>query len=293
MVDESILSQRTIHIPSTLVGHDELSGVIPGDIYVLDRTSPKYNKADIQDYIDKVSLLTHQPAIAAYPLAGHTDQYTVFGIPLKYYTYHQSIGGNSYPIHNNGTREFAIPYTCIGFNIEGNGFIFEPSKTDIIWYHQNRSSIHWIILVIVSYYIMNANDIYVYMQTRYKSVYDNGTETVTKYVPIADIEQAVLTAAEYNNGAGLPLRWNSSSKDVLYIDETKFNIDRKIPFFELSAAVNIKALCVDNNDVNRGDSIENWEVLCPTGGNGIEYTWQRFRSYGAPIDKNREDIRIP
>ena len=83
MVDESILSQRTIHIPSTLVGHDELSGVIPGDIYVLDRTSPKYNKADIQDYIDKVSLLTHQPAIAAYPLAGHTDQYTVFGIPLN------------------------------------------------------------------------------------------------------------------------------------------------------------------------------------------------------------------
>lgn len=292
MVDESILSQRTIHIPAKLVGRDELSGVIPGDIYILDRTSPKYNKADIQDYIDKVSLLTHQPAIAAYSLAGHTDQYTVFGIPLKYYKYHQSIGGNSYPIHNNGTREFAIPYTCIGFNIEGNGFIFEPSKTDIIWYHQNRVPFTGYI----SYSILLYNeryDIYVYMQTRYKSVYDNGTGTVTKYVPIADIEQAVLTPAEYNNGVGLPLRWNSSSKDVLYIDETKFNIDRKIPFFELSAAVNIKALCVDNNDVNRGDSIENWEVLCPTGGNGTEYTWQRFRSYGAPIDKNREDIRIP
>ena len=114
------------------------------------------------------------------------------------------------------------------------------------------------------------------MQTRYKSVYDNGTETVTKYVPIADIEQAVLTAAEYNNGAGLPLRWNSSSKDVLYIDETKFNIDRKIPFFELSAAVNIKALCVDNNDVNRGDSIEKL-------GSSLPYWWQWNRVYMATI----------
>ena len=290
MVDESILSQRTIHIPATLVGHTELSGVIPGDIYVLDRTSPKYNNADIQEYIDKVRILTHQPVMAAYPLAGHTNQYTVFGIPLKYYKYHQSIGGNSYPIHNNGNHEFAIPYTCIGFNIEGNGFILEPSKTDIIWYHQNRVPFTGYI----SYSILLYNeryDIYIYMQTQYKSVYDHGT--VVKYVPMTEVNQAVLTSAEYNNGTGLPLRWNSSSKDVLFIDETKFNIDRKIPFFELSAATNIKALCVDNNDFNRGDSIENWEIFCPTDMSGTNVAWQRFRSYGAPIDKNREDIRLP
>jgi hypothetical protein len=129
-----------------------------------------------------------------------------------------------------------------------------------------------------------------YIQTKYKAVYGNGTEV--SFTTIGSIQQATLTSAEYDNGKGLPLRWNSSSKDVLMIDETKFKINRQIPFFELSMASGIKSLLVDNNDFNRGDSIENWEVLCPTG-NGADYTWQRFRSYGAPIDKNREDIRIP
>lgn len=291
MVDESLLSLRTMHISSKALGLDNLNATIPGEIYVLDRSSNKYKSTDYDAYIDKVRLLTHQPTLAIYTLDGQTEQHAVFGIPLKYYNQFQSMGGHPYPIHKSGGRVFAIPYTCIGFNIEGNGLVLEPSKTDIIWYNQNRVPFTGYI----SYSILLYNeryDIYIYMQTRYKSVYDNGTGTVTKYVSVADIEQAVLTPAEYNNGAGLPLRWNSTSKDVLYIDETKFNIDRKIPFFELSAAVNIKSLCVDNNDVNRGDSIENWEVFCPTGA-GAGSEWQRFRSYGAPIDKNREDIRIP
>lgn len=290
MVDESILSRSTMHIPSKALGLDDLNATISGEIYVLDRTSNKYSPSDLGEYINKVRILTHQPILHSYILKGTTTQHTVFGIPIDQYKQLQPIGGYSYPIHNNGSYEFAIPYTSIGFNIEGNGFVLEPNKTDIIWYHQNRVPFTGYI----SYSILLYNeryDIYMYIQTKYKAVYGDGTEV--RFTTIGDIQQATLTSAEYDNGKGLPLRWNSSSKDVLMIDETKFKINRQIPFFELNIASGIKSLLVDNNDFNRGDSIENWEVLCPTGENGTGFAWQRFRSYGAPIDKNREDIRIP
>ena len=69
---------------------------------------------------------------------------------------------------------------------------------------------------------MNAMTSICYIQTKYKAVYGDGTEV--RFTTIGDIQQATLTSAEYDNGKGLPLRWNSSSKDVIMIDETKFKI---------------------------------------------------------------------
>lgn len=228
-----------------------------------------------------------QPTLRAYRM-GYKKY--ILGIPLETYRNHISWGGRSYPLVTIDQDTFAIPYIDTDNGINGNGILFEPEKTDIVWWFRNRTPFtnH------ISYTMFLYNEptgLYIYLETMYLDKNDDGS--FYRGFTNGPISFAV-TANEYNSGK-LPyvLRSNSRGKmdSILCREKSNDAPYRETPFYDIVKTLHIP-YSLFNEEVkgHKGTSPANWTMQVSHDPSGAYHS---FRSYGKELDPNDTSIVKP
>ena len=248
-------------------------------------TSSKYNT-----YIKWSSFndALQQPTLRMYRIG---DVKFLLGIPLETYTNHLLWGGRSYPLVTINNETLAIPYMDTDNNINGNGIIFEPEKTDIVWWFRNRVPFtnH------ISYTMFLYNEptgLYIYLETKYLgknsdgSFYRNFINSATSFA---------VTAEEYNSGK-LPvvLKYNSpgrAAECIIFRESSNAVPYRETPFYDIVKTLYIP-YSLFNEDVegHKGTSPANWTMQVSHDPSGAYHS---FRSYGKELDPTDTSIVKP
>ena len=212
------------------------------------------------------------------------------GIPLETYQNQVSWGGRSYPLLTIGKETFAIPYIDTDNNINGNGILFEPEKTDIVWWFRNYIPF----TNSVSYTMFLYNEptgLYIYLETMYLEKYTDGS-LYRGFVNSAT--SFVVTADEYHSGK-LPvvLKYNTDGprKCITFRETSNDAPYRETPFYDIVKTLHIPySLFNEDVDGHKGTSPANWtmQVLHDPSG-----TYHSFRSYGRELDPNDTSIVKP
>ena len=218
------------------------------------------------------------------------DTEYILGIPLETYTNHLLWGGRSYPLITIGKEIFAIPYIDTDNNINGNGILFEPEKTDIVWWFRNRVPF----TNIISYTMFLYNEptgLYIYLETMYLGKNNDGS-FYRSFINSAT--SFVVTAEEYNNGK-LPvvLKWNTvAPRECIIFRETSNSAPyRETPFYDIVKTLHIqRSLFNENVDGHKGTSPANWTMQVSHDPSGAYHS---FRSYGRELDPNDTSIVKP
>ena len=212
------------------------------------------------------------------------------GIPLETYQNQVSWGGRSYPLLTIGKETFAIPYINTDNNINGNGILFEPEKTDIVWWFRNYIPF----TSGISYTMFLYNEptgLYIYLETMYLEQYSDGS-FYRGFVNSAT--SFVVTADEYHSGK-LPvvLKYNTDGprKCITFRETSNDAPYRETPFYDIVKTLYIPySLFNEDVDGHKGTSPANWTMQVshdPTG------AYHSFRSYGRELDPNDSSIVKP
>lgn len=227
-----------------------------------------------------------QPTLRLYKI---DDSKYLPGIPLEAYQNQVSWGGRTYPLLTINKNTLAVPYMDIDNNINGNGIIFEPERTDIVWWFRN----HIPFTRSVSYSMFLYNEptgLYIYLETMY---YDRNSDGSIYRNFINKTLSFAITASEYTSGK-LPfiLKYNSETKDCITIRETSNDAPyRENPFYDL-VKILYTPYSLFNEEVkgHKGTSPANWTMQVSHDPSG---TYHSFRSYGRELDPNDTSIVKP
>lgn len=218
------------------------------------------------------------------------DAKFLLGIPLETYTNHLLWGGRSYPLVTINNETLAIPYMDTDNNINGNGILFEPEKTDIVWWFRNR--VPFTNSIAYTMFLYNEpTGLYIYLETMYYSKMRNGA--INRGF-INSATSFVVTADEYRSGK-LPvvLKYNSaSSRECIIFRETSNGAPyRETPFYDIVKTLHISySLFNENVEGHKGTSPANWTMQVSHDPSGAYHS---FRSYGKELDPNDTSIVKP
>lgn len=212
------------------------------------------------------------------------------GIPLETYQNQVSWGGRSYPLLTIGKETFAIPYINTDNNINGNGILFEPEKTDIVWWFRNYIPF----TEGISYTMFLYNEptgLYIYLETMYLEKYSDGS-LYRGFVNSAT--SFVVTADEYHSGK-LPvvLKYNTDGprKCITFRETSNDAPYRETPFYDIVKTLHIPySLFNEDVDGHKGTSPANWTMQVSHDPSGAYHS---FRSYGRELNPNDTSIVKP
>lgn len=211
-------------------------------------------------------------------------------IPLDIHKLHVSLGGRPYPITAYGSTSFAIPYMDIDNGINGNGFKFEPEKSDIVWWFRNH--VPFSRFTSYSMFIYNEpTNLYIYMETKYVGRNSDGTQYYG-WVNNGNLS-FVVTSEEYRNGKfPYKIRYNSNSKECIVIRENTNDAPvRENPFYDLvRPGYQTTALFSEVVEGHKGSNPSNWTMQVAHDPSGAYHS---FRSYGRELDPNDYSIVKP
>lgn len=228
-----------------------------------------------------------QPTLHMYRIG---DFKFLLGIPLETYRNHLLWGGRNYPLVTIGKETFAIPYIDTDNNVNGNGILFEPEKTDIVWWFRN----HIPFTEGISYTMFLYNEptgLYIYLETMYLEKYSDGS----LYRGFVNSDTSfVVTAEEYHSGK-LPvvLKYNTDTprKCITFRETSNAAPYRETPFYDIVKTLHIPySLFNEDVDGHKGTSPANWTMQVSHDPSGAYHS---FRSYGKELDPNDTSIVKP
>ena len=237
-------------------------------------------------YIPELEQLMKLQAVRFYNISTDTTGKYLPGISYQLYQYYRRYGGYEFPITRVGNYTFAIPYFTPDHTIIGNGVVFEPEKTDIVWWYKNNipfSSSYTYSMVLYN----EPTDLYIFIETPYQ--YYSTDDNQRYFFMGPDIY--ALSSAKYNERP-FDLRFNYDKSCIVTDrrpnDAPSYSL---CPFFELTDIKRNKGpvLFDEQKEGHKGSSPQDWSMQILSDPSGAFHS---FRSCNK-LDPNNTTLIKP